>query len=210
MLLTPNGDDRALARATFEQFARLPGAQHIATEFALTHLSALLRTLKPASVLEFGAGIGTITSLLLEHPCGIKHVTSTEDHPFCLEQLKANLPPKTGDRLTLISGESDLSEIDRNFDLIIFDGEFGAPEKLQFLDDRVICFVEGSRSRARNTLSRHLANKGLTCQFTNYNRGRKLVSMAWREKRRFGLRVPKLRFNRTIKGCWVGVVSAVA
>ncbi|MGI9488683.1 MAG: class I SAM-dependent methyltransferase [Geminicoccaceae bacterium] len=209
MQLTPNDDDRALARATFEQFAGRPGAQHIATEFALTYLSALLRTQKPASVLEIGAGIGTITSMLLEHPCGIKHVTSTEDHPFCLEQLEANLPSER-DRLELIKEENRLGEIDRNFDLIIFDGEFGAPEKLHFLDDRVVCFVEGSRTSARNALSQHLAGKGLACQFTNYNRGRKLVSMAWREKRRLGLRLPKLRFNRTIKGCWVGVVSALA
>ena len=210
MQLTPNDDDRALARATFEQFAGRPGAQHIATEFALTYLCALLRTRKPASVLEIGAGIGTITSILLEHPCGIEHVTSTEDHPFCLEQLETNLPPMTRERLKLIKGENGLDKIDRNFDLIIFDGEFGTPEKLHFLDDRVVCFVEGSRSSARKTLSQHLAGKGLACQFTNYNRGRKLVSVAWREKRRFGLRLPKLRFNRTIKGCWVGVVSALA
>lgn len=210
MHLTPDDDDRALARATFEQFADRPGAQHIATEFALTYLSALLRTLQPTSVLEFGAGIGTITSMLLEHPCGIEHVTCTEDNAFCLEQLDANLRPEQRERLMLIKEPGRLGEIDRNFDLIIFDGEFGISEKLHVLDDRVACFIEGARTRTRKAVNQHLAGRGLACNFTNYNRGRKLVSMAWQKKRRFGMRLPKLRFNRTLKGCWVGVVSELA
>lgn len=207
MQLTPNDDDRALAKRIFDRFAHRPGAQHIATEFALTYLSALLRTRKPASVLEFGAGIGTITYMLMEHPCGIKHVTSTEDHPFCLEQLDINLPPEMKDRLELIERQDRLGDIDRDFDLIIVDGELGAPDKLHFLNDRVACFVEGARTSTRKTVNQHLASRGLACHFINYNRGRKLVSMTWRKKRRLGIQLPKLQFNKTIKGCWVGIVS---
>ncbi len=210
MQLTPNDDDRAFAKQIFDRFAERPGAQHIATEFALAYLSALLRTRKPASVLEFGAGIGTITYMLMEHPCGIQHVTSTEDHPFCLEQLDSNLRPEMKERLRLIKDGESLGDIDRDFDLIIFDGEFGVAEKLQFLDDRVACFIEGARTKTRNAVNQHLAGRGLTCHFTNYNRGKKLVSMGWRKKRRFGLQLPKLRFNRTIKGCWVGLVGEMA
>ena len=210
MKLMPNDDDRALARETFERFSARPGAQHIATEFALTYLSALLRTRRPSSVLEFGAGIGTITSMLLDHPSGIEHVTCTEDHPFCLEQLDQNLRPEQKERLRLIKEKGRLGDIDRDFDLIIFDGEFGAFEKLQFLDDRVACFIEGARTRTRDAIDRHLADRSLACHFTNYNRGRKLMSMSWRKKRRFGMPLPKLRFNKVVKGCWVGVVSRSA
>jgi hypothetical protein len=210
MQLTPNDDDRALAKRIFDRFADRPGAQHIATEFALTYLSALLRTRQPSSVLEFGAGIGTITYMLMEHPCGIKHVVSTEDHPFCLEQLDINLPPEMRARLKLIKEEDSLGDIGNDFDLIIFDGEFGAPEKLHFLNDRTACFIEGARTKTRHAVNEHLSGRGLTCHFTNYNRGRKLVSMSWRKKRPFGMPLPKLRFNRTLKGCWVGLVSGVA
>ncbi len=210
MQLTPSNDDRAIAKGVFDHFINRPGAQHIATEFALAYLSALLRTRKPSSVLEFGAGIGTITYMLLDHPCGIEHVTSTEDHPFCLEQLDMNLQPEMRDRLNLIKDQDKLGDIHGDFDLVIFDGEFCAPEKLHFLDNRVACFIEGARTSTRNTVNEELARRGLACEFTNYNRGQKLVSMAWRKKRWLGMPLPKLRFNKTIKGCWVGIVSELA
>lgn len=87
MKVEPSALDWAYAKSVYDEFSQKPGAQHIASEFALAHLGAVLNKVKPNSVLEFGAGIGTITHFLLKHPANIGHVTTTENNPYCLDQL---------------------------------------------------------------------------------------------------------------------------
>lgn len=204
--LSPTDADWELAKETFDDFTCRLGARHIATEFALAHLSALLRTKRPATVLEIGAGIGTITQLLLTHPAGVSHVTSTEDHPFCIEQIEMNIPRDLRPRLELIKTTEDLGRLERCFDLIVLDGDVGTADKFRFMDKGSVCFVEGARSNIRNALNAQLAERGLICQFSNYNRGRKRVALVWRKAEFNDMPIPKLKFNKVIKGCWVGEV----
>jgi predicted O-methyltransferase YrrM len=69
--IEPSEADWAFAKSIRDEFKRKPGSQHIASEFALAYLSALLNKVKPDSVLEFGAGIGTVTYFLMKHPANI-------------------------------------------------------------------------------------------------------------------------------------------
>ena len=208
--LSPTDADWELAKETFDDFTCRLGAQHIATEFALAHLSALLRTKRPATVLEIGAGIGTITRLLLSHPVGVSHVTSTEDHPFCIEQIETNIPRDLRPRLELIKTPEDLNRLELCFDLIVLDGDVSSADGFSFMDKGTVCFVEGARSNIRNALNAQLAERGLICQFSNYNRGRKRVALVWRKAESSDMPIPKLKFNSVIKGCWVGEVVQCA
>lgn len=46
-------EDWRHARLIFSEFKSKPGSEYIATEFALAHLSAILTTRRPQTVLEF-------------------------------------------------------------------------------------------------------------------------------------------------------------
>lgn len=210
-------DDRSLARDIFGRFKQYPGSQHIATEFALSHLSALMRLTRPRTVLEIGAGIGTQTYLLLAHTNCAPLLVATESNNFCLEQLENNIPHSLRERYALIAGNDDLPESvfreaeagvfgdDRRFDLVVMDVD--APEILfKYLNDGTYLFVEGNRRELRSRVQDHLATRGLKVEFTNYNRGKRLVELVFKPTQ-YGIKRPKIRFNKTIKGCWVGQVS---
>lgn len=57
----PNEEDWAVAESVHTRFLARPGAGHIASPYALAHLAAILRQAEINSVVEFGAGIGTLT-----------------------------------------------------------------------------------------------------------------------------------------------------
>jgi predicted O-methyltransferase YrrM len=94
--IRPTRRDRILAREIYNRYKAKPGSEHIATETALVYLSACLREFRPGVVLECGAGIGTITDLVLSHPCRVERVISTEHNEFCLAALARNLQHRPG------------------------------------------------------------------------------------------------------------------
>lgn len=81
---TINANDKRFASEVHSRFSSKSGSERIATKFALAHLSAVLNKYKPMDVIEYGAGIGTVTYALLSHPVGIKKLTTTEQNDFCL------------------------------------------------------------------------------------------------------------------------------
>lgn len=201
MLLTDR--DRAIARRTHAEFAALPGAEHIATEFALAHLSGLLTETRPRRVLEIGAGIGTITRLLLDHPTGVELVVSTEENEFCLGALSYNIGQETS-RWKLVSSAAEAPPLD--YDLVIFDGIHGSTDAFPLLGNGTVCFVEGIRQTTREALINYLSRKGLACTFRSYVRPSRLRFS--RSRRWLGL-IPKVKF-RTRKGCHIGSVAPIA
>lgn len=198
MQIKPTSDDWRLARDIHKRFSRKTGSKHIATKFALAHLSAVLRTTEIRSVLEFGAGIGTISYLLLsELPDNVK-VECTEHSAFCRTQLLHNIPPGLYDRLVI--HETKAPMLTKQFDLVIIDGS--AFVNASCLGDGSLCFVEGTRKVARDKIQRSLAERNLTCNFQNYMVGNRIV---WRMTR---FHVPRPRLKH-IKGCWIGRVARI-
>ena len=138
MLISPGIQDWVTAAKVYRRFVSRPGADHIASRISLAHLAAVLRTFDCKRVLELGAGIGTITYLLLQQS---REVIALEHNSFCQHQLELNIPTSLRSRLRLVSDEA---EIDGVFDLVIIDGKI-PPRTHQFLTPGTICFAEGSR-----------------------------------------------------------------
>jgi predicted O-methyltransferase YrrM len=152
------------AGEVYHLFSSRPHSEHIATEFALAHLTALLRKHQIGSVLEFGAGIGTITYLLLSTLSENVIVECTEQDHQCLAFLEQNLTAEMRKRVVIHS--DGLARWERPFDLVIIDGDVSPGS--DFLDRKSICFAEGNRRKARTAIESSLSERGLTCPFTNH------------------------------------------
>ena len=209
MIVEPRQEDWILARKIHDTFRKKPGAQHIATAFALAHLSRILNTEKPRKVLELGAGIGTITYLLASHPCAPGKIVSTEENAFCLGQLERNIPPEYMSKVDLVTVPEEIVHLDERFDLVIFDSSHDEFDISNLLKEGAICFVEGSRKPTRKSIREKLERIGMRCDFTNHTQGRKLVHVYTRRWNILGLSIPKIRFFKSIKGCWIGRVERI-
>ena len=209
MDILPTVEDETLALEIYRKFRRRPGAERIASAFALAHLAAILRQRRPRSVLEIGAGIGTVTALLLEHPSGVDRVVATENHPFCLEQLECNLDPGSRGRLRLVETEESFAEVEGPFDLLIIDGNWNWPAVAERLREGAVCFAEGQRRWEREALDVALRRHRLGCAFDGHIQGYRFV-LDWRFRspaRRIAP-LPRLRLGRRpVKGCWIGEVT---
>lgn len=209
MRIEPGREDWALAGEVYDLFRRKPGAEHIASRFALAHLSSILSMQKPCRVLEMGAGIGTITYLLCHHPCSPERIVSTEENDFCLQQLETNIPQSCLKRIELITNPVDISLLKEKFDMIIFDSQHDDIDITNILGEGTVCFVEGSRKPTREAIQRMLENIGMRCEFTNHAQGKKAFHVSTKKWNILGLSIPKVRFFKNIKGCWIGVVERV-
>jgi hypothetical protein len=203
-LLRP--EDWRVAEIVHERFASRPGSQYIASIFALANLAALLRRHQPRSVVEFGAGIGTITYMLLTYGSEDRLVVSTEHHPYCLEQLKSNIPAELWKRLTVIS---DGSEPRGEFDLAIIDGSQPESDEGNILRPGLICFVEGGRDKGQALIQERARQRALVCNFKRYRERRQPFRLKYRFRikwipTRFGFSRPILRLNMAIsmRGFW--------
>jgi hypothetical protein len=114
--MEPNRDDRALAGSIHREFKAKTGSDHIASEDALAHVLACVREYRPAIAVECGAGIGTITSALLQG--GTQWVIAYEHDNFCRSAL-LQLDNK---RVTVVNGDICSGA---QADLIVIDGKCG-------------------------------------------------------------------------------------
>ena len=208
MHISPSDADWALANEVHRAFAVKPGAQYIATAFALAHLSAVVNAERPETVLEFGAGIGKITRLLLQHPSHISQVTATKNNPFYIQELAKNIGDRYEGRYELVTDTDRSFSYDKRYDLVVIDGLL-TPEQYKVLTLGTTCFVEGSRTRTRRELNEQIANRGLNCPFVNYNRGTRYFTFYIRRDSEPERRRPKFKFRRVLKGCWVGKVGVM-
>ena len=136
-----------IALDNFNTFKKFEGSDHIATVSSQINLLEILRTHQVDQVMDFGAGIGTLTSLVIKHTN--VNLTAIEKNEFCIKQFtKHNLP---NNRITL------LGKIPRygNFDLVIIDDAIKTSEifRLFYAAKNVIVFIEGRRSSTIARLS---------------------------------------------------------
>ncbi len=145
MIVIPDGPDQLKAEKLHSLFSSLPLSQHIASQWSLAHLSALQRLLKPVRILEIGAGIGTITAMLLYSNGAI---TAVEPEAEFRKAHKENI----GDhpRLKLVP---DLQGIGGTFDLMVVDGEFPLRWK-EVISSKTVIFIEGYRRRQQDMINR--------------------------------------------------------
>lgn len=142
----------------YNEFRVKQGSQHIATISSLFNLTTLLDGDDLSLILDFGAGIGTITQLCLDITKA--KIVCYERNEWCKEQLKANV--------------SDIARIEvtsnfpnGRFDLIAIDDDISRKEIRRILKNcrpRVI-FIEGYRNRTVGQVSKRLLLYGYTAKF---------------------------------------------
>ena len=157
---------------------------------------------RPRRVLEFGGGIGTITTALLRHPSGVERVVSTEDQP----RYRAILEAENDPRLTVVASAAELEALDYTADLVVIDGGFGPvhdgdPIEAAAAEEGTVVFVDGRRESQRRALERNLAARGLAVDLREHGlpRVHTFLYVNWRGR--------SVRFYGRPKGCWVGRVS---
>jgi hypothetical protein len=173
MQLITSGYDLFIARNIYHQFSRKPGSHRIASAFSLCHLSRLIRLRKPRTVLEIGAGIGTISQLVLLHQERVENLYSIEQNPFCCAALKENVTPLPGQSWRLLPSQDAIPR-DLAFDLIVFDGNQYEQSTLGFLSAETAVFVDGMRRRTRDELESYCDEVGLSLRLHEYAGGWRL------------------------------------
>lgn len=210
MRIVPHERDLELARALHAEFSEKPGSKHIASVYALAGLSSLLNRTKPTRVLEIGAGIGTLTRLLMSHPVGIERLVTLETNDFCYEQLRKNLPIEAAPHVEIVRSMDELGALQEHFELIVLDGVARKSWEHLFakFQKGTMVYFEGVQSANRLAVHQALARRGLGCNLTNHRPpGRKLLTARLQDKRFLGVRVPKVRILHKVKGYWVGMVE---
>ena len=182
---------------------------HIATWRALTYLAAVVRQYKPKTVLEYGAGIGTLTYLLLSANPRLD-VVGVESNPFCLAQLQQNIPDEFKPRLTVVTPND--ARLKARFDLIVIDTVF-EPNNYP-LHEGTICFIEGNRRAQAASLMQMAKAKNLVCDLEKQSFG--LFSVRWRKKKlrlRWRRHRARIRFRLPAfepvkkKTCRIGILA---
>jgi hypothetical protein len=209
MKVVPSLSNWITAYRVHRRFASRPGSQHVATCRSLTYLAAIVSQYKPKTVLEFGAGIGTITYLLLSANSK-PNVIAVEANPFCLAQLDQNIPHEFKPRLSVVT--LDDARLNRRFDLIVIDGAFQSFHDYSFLQQGTICFIDGNRLSQAERLTRIAKTRNLVCDVEKQSFG--LFRLRWRKRklslpwRKIGYRFPVLEPVKR-KTCRVGMLRAI-
>jgi hypothetical protein len=183
LMINVTEDDRAIARRVHSMFAAKFGADHIASDVALAHLAAITRQYPVRSAIEFGSGIGTITTLLLARLPRDARIVGTERRAWCREQFEQNIPASERSRIELLpKGREDIVE---PFDLVVIDGRVSAGSS--FAREGSIVFIEGTRTEAWERVAADLAGRGLQCALSQRSERRRHFSwrpLKWRWLRR--------------------------
>lgn len=146
----------------FSLFRAKEGSAHIATPLSIARVIELAKDAK--NILEFGAGIGTMTYGLLKYTNAFIEIY--EDNEFCREQLSKNLEGYE-DRFLVTETFLEFPKR-KEYDLIIFDDDYGrcVHRGLCFFHDHIIpttLHFEGVRRRQRREI-RHALSDRYTCK----------------------------------------------
>lgn len=150
------------AREWFDTFNAKAGSEHIANLVALEAVLEILRDLKPRRVLDVGAGIGTLTALVLQYSDA--EVVAIEDNEFCLGEFRKNVA-NAEERCTL-AGYHYYPV--RDYDLVLIDGGNGGHnggysgftgDLLKNIPIPRAVFIEGKRFEQRQEARKALSKR---------------------------------------------------
>jgi hypothetical protein len=139
---------KSIVQSNFDRFKSYEGSDHIATRSSQINMLTLLESIKPREILEFGAGIGTLTALALEN--SEANITAVEKNKWCLEQFAVHNLPNNRIMLTQSMPMSN------HYDFYIIDDAISINEVCKIFDGKkksFIVFIEGKRSSTVAKLS---------------------------------------------------------
>src|SRR5262245_16653744 len=198
-----SGYDLFISRTIHEEFSQKPGSHRIASAFSLCHLSRLMRLRRPKVVLEIGAGIGTISQLILLHHERVQSLYSIEQDAFCCAALRENLTPQAGQKWNLVHSHTVVPN-GLVFDLMVFDGNQYDHSTFGLLSAETAVFIDGMRRETRGELASHCERVGLSLLLHEYTGAWHVGLRGLSDKRS----TPGLVFKRN--RCHSGVCKAKA
>jgi hypothetical protein len=148
-----------IAQQNFNHFKQLEGSKHIATFSSQLNLLEVILKFDIKNALDWGAGIGTITKLLiLSKDCD---VTAYESNAWCRDQFKKNL--ELNERIEL----SNKFPLDPKYDLIVIDDDISRKQIRQLLKEgkTKVIFIEGWRNKTVGHVSLALLLNRFPAQF---------------------------------------------
>lgn len=148
--------------AHWDRFKNLPGSEAIASQAALLAIVALTLVRPPKRVLEIGAGLGTITHLILEFTPA--QLISTEPVKFLNQKLKS----QESKFLRVVTDESEISFREFSPDWVIIDGPCNMKSLKQLLVPGVLQVVIVENQRIMSRLRIAIALNKLRIRF-NYS-----------------------------------------
>ena len=211
-----NRADMALAERVHEEFSRKEGSETIASRRAMEWLATCVRVFRPRTVLEMGAGIGTLTELILTHDIAVDRLVTTEDNEYCLSVLRGNLSRGDDPRLHLVVTPEELSRLRLQADLIVADGSFwlkaaatgtlGPFHEAEFEAAAVgtVIFVERFRRKWRKKLAEVVGAQGMAVAVRRCSGLRMPIRM--RMSRRLVVPIPVIKRNYR-DSAWLGIVN---
>lgn len=150
IVTTNNMNIRYQVAQHFQYFRNLPGSKSIASLTALESLISLSVINPPKLILEYGTGIGTISSLLLNFTdCRIISIENRpEVHAIAIKNI-SYISGNFGKRFKIINGEYEIKANEWNlFDWIIIDGPVNI-KKINLSESLVYIIVENQRLLTR-------------------------------------------------------------
>jgi len=156
-----------LTELIFNKYAAQFGSDQIATKLALRIISDHLEKNNPQSILEIGAGIGTITELLIKKSPN-SNILSFEKDEWCLSQLLKNVDEK---QIQIFSKKQDLLTLQK-IDFLIIDDYLDAKFTFELISKTrpESIFIEGHRRRQRLSVIRSYMKIGFNFDLKNYRK----------------------------------------
>lgn len=146
--------DDDYATAVRDKYLVQSGSEQIASLISIQTLISLLQSKRPDEVLELGAGIGTLTQVILEKSKA--RLTSVENNEWCQNKLEANM-----NNLRTFSLMSDYLFIDQGTtsDFVVIDaniGIFNSQKLIQHSPKLRTIFIEGHHLQHRINASKSI------------------------------------------------------
>jgi hypothetical protein len=132
---------KSIVQTNFLRFKGYEGSEHIATRSSQENLLKILQSTHPKEVLDFGAGIGTLTALVLDN--SEANITAVEKNIWCSDQFRAHILPNN--RVTL----KQFIPEKKHYDIYIIDDSISIGEVCKIFKvekKSFIIFIEGRRS----------------------------------------------------------------
>jgi hypothetical protein len=183
--------------AHWDRFKKLPGSDAIASKAALLAIIALTLVRPPKKVLEIGAGLGTITHLILEFTPA--ELISTEPVEF----LNLKLKNQESHFLRVVTDESEIDFKDFSPDWVIIDGPCNMKNLKKLLIPEVleVVIVENQRIMSRFRIAISLYKLGIRFNYSEIDSSNQTgiatfltISKAVAKQNRIGMNLDMLAF----------------
>lgn len=158
----------SIARDVVKLFRAKSGSDFIAQEDALVQVGRIFQDVHPKTILDLGAGIGTISFYLNRLTNYDLKFYLYEIDSYCQKALKENLRSMD---FELLKSVQELEQLEHPIDLVIIDDfiDYDSTDKLIASNVPKAIFIEGHRRRQRKFVYKSLRRNNQDIWFKNFH-----------------------------------------